>query len=567
MRQAIKRAVLVLLMTMAVFPLMCVEVASLCYAETASAGYLENVFFERLPGKERVRFSVTKISNATIDSLPGNAVIVRMENLYVSKEQLRSHSDPALSNVIQVTPVQKVIDGKSWVFAQVDLKQKVPCHLRQEGLNILIDFDVTFIPVADASMSEKSASASTTAQQAQPIGTTARAGEIEGVPAVMDSGQKDYTGARIFLDVQDADIKQIFRLLAEQGKVSIVSGDDVKGNLTLSMKNVPWDQAFQTILDLKGLDQTREGNIITVVTLDRKKKDEDDRLAAEATRQKAEDEKKARKQKKDLEQGKRKQIVIEAKIVEMTTNFARELGINWGYGYRDSWNGRDMGVLIGNSSSGTVTTLPSGIGLTTSNAAVNFPSIAGIASPGIGLVLGSSKFILDAKLSALEDSGEGKIISSPKVTTLDNQKAVISQGKEVPVVKPATSTEPSTVEYKDVTLSLSVTPEIMPKISPQDEGRISLDINVTNKDIDESLTVQGNPAFNSSEVKSKVVVRDGDTIVVGGIYKTVESFAQDGIPWLSDIPVLGWLFKSEVKKKETREINVFITPRIVKDES
>ena len=162
--------------------------------------------------------------------------------------------------------------------------------------------------------------------------------------AAVDAGKKKvYTGSRIFLDVQDADIKAVFRLLAEQGKVSIVSGDDVKGTVTLHMKDVPWDQALDTILDLKGLDKKREGNIITVITLDRKKKDEADRLAAEAALHKAEDERKVREQKQNVEQGKLKQIAIEAKIVEVSTNFSRELGIRWGYGYRDTWQGRDMG--------------------------------------------------------------------------------------------------------------------------------------------------------------------------------------------------------------------------------
>ena len=173
-------------------------------------------------------------------------------------------------------------------------------------------------------------------------------------PRTADAGKekKVYTGPRISLDVQDADIKAVFRLLAEQGKVSIVSGDDVKGTVTLHMKDVPWDQALDTILDIKGLDKRREGEIITVITLDRKKKDEADRMAVEAAQIKSEDERKVREQKQNVEQGKLKQIAIEAKIVEVSTNFTRELGIRWGYGYQDTWQGRDIGLLIGNSNDG-----------------------------------------------------------------------------------------------------------------------------------------------------------------------------------------------------------------------
>jgi type IV pilus assembly protein PilQ len=371
--------------------------------------------------------------------------------------------------------------------------------------------------------------------------------------------------SRIFLDVQDADIKSIFRLLAEQGNVSIVSGDDVKGNLTLLMKDVPWEQALSTILDLKGLDQRRDGDVITVITLDRKKKDEADRIAAQAALQKADDEKKVREQKQNVEQGKLRQIAIEAKIVEVTTNFSRELGIRWGYGYKDTWNNRDIGALIGTSPSGALTTLPSGMGLTSSNAAVNFPAVAGIATPGIGIVAGSAQFILDAKLSALETNGDGKIVSSPKVTTLENEKATIWQGKKLPVVTPATSTGPATVRYEDADLRLVVTPKITPKAAPKDDDRISLDIEASNKEIDESVKVEGNPAINSNGVTSKVVIKDGDTIVVGGIYKTTETFAKDGVPFFSDIPYLGWLFKYETKTKTTREILIFITPRIIRN--
>ncbi|MBU2027151.1 MAG: secretin and TonB N-terminal domain-containing protein, partial [Proteobacteria bacterium] len=380
-------------------------------------------------------------------------------------------------------------------------------------------------------------------------------------PAKAEAGEKVYGGPRIFLDVQDADIKAVFRLLSEQGNVSIVVGDDVKGTLTIHLKDVPWDQALDTILDLRGLDKRREGSVITVVTLDRKKREEADRLAAEETQRKAEDERKAREQKLNVEQGKLKQIAIEAKIVEVSTSFSRELGINWGLGYKGGVGGVDYGVGFGSGSSGTVTPIPggSGIGLTGSSVAVNFPSAA-VSTPALGLVLGTSRLVLDAKLSAMESAGDGRIISSPKVTTLENEKATIWQGKKVPVVTPATTTSPATVRYEDADLRLVVTPKIT-----QDKDRISMEIEATNKDVDGSLVVLGNPAINTSGVTSKIVVKDGDTIVVGGVFKTVESSGMAGVPFLSKIPVLGWLFKYETKFKDTRELLVFITPRIIKD--
>jgi type IV pilus assembly protein PilQ len=537
---------------------------------TSMAGYLENVTFEKLPGKERVTLAVSRQSGVTVESQPGNAVVVRLENLFVPEGLRRPLGDAALANVVSVTPVQKSADGRSWVLATIELKKKVPYSVRQEGMNVLIDFNVASLPSAEESVPERpSPAVELTVPKGAAIARTQPTAEKEPakVPTA-DVGKKKmvYTGPRVSLDVQDADIKAVFRLLAELGKVSIVSGDDVKGTLSLHMKEVPWDQALDTVLNIKGLEKKREGSIITVMTLDRKKKEEADRQAVEAAQLKAEDERKVREQKQNVEQGKLKQIAIEAKIVEVSTNFSRELGIRWGYGYRDSWSGRDIGLLMGNSATGDLTTLPAGLGLTKSTAAVNFPSAVGAGlgavAPGIGLVMGSSQFILDAKLSALENSGDARIISSPKVTTLENEKATIWQGKKVPVVTPGTSTNPPTVRYEDADLRLTVTPKIT-----ADKDRISMEIDASNKEIDNTTErVEGNPVINTSGVTSKIVVRDGDTIVVGGVFKTTEAFAKDAVPWLAEIPVLGWLFKYETKTKDTRELLVFITPRIITEE-
>ena len=559
MRRAIKRAVLVL--SMIIVPAILSPVGAASAATpgmAANAGYLENVTFEKLAGKERVALAVTKLAGVTVENQPGNAVWVRMENTSVPEGLQHPLIDPSMSNIIRVTPVQKAADGRSWVIAQIDLKKKVPYSVRQEGLNILIDFNVTSLPsTGEPVLAMVIPGAVVESVQPVPSAETAKAG-----------AEKRYDGGpRIFLDVQEADIKAVFRLLAEQGKVSIVSGDDVKGNVTLHMKDVPWEQAFRTILDLKGLDQRREGDIITVVTLDRKKKEEAERLAVEAALVKAEDERKIREQKLNVEQGRLKQIVIEAKIVEVTTNFARELGVRWGAGYQGSVGGVDYGVGFGNSGTGTLTPLGAGIGLTGSSVAVNFPSAATLTTPALGLVLGTSRLILDARLSALETTGDGKIISSPKVTTLENEKATIWQGKRIPVVTPATNTSPATVRYEDADLRLVVTPKITPKQNPGDEDRMSLEIEATNKDVDPTLSVLGNPAINNSGVTAKVVIRDGDTIVVGGIYKTTENLGKDGVPFFADIPFLGWLFKTETKSSTTREILIFITPQIVKTAS
>ena len=274
MRRAIQRAGLVFLMMIMTAILPPVREAPAAApdaaAGTVSAGYLENVTFERLPGKERVTLAVTKLSGVTVENQPGNAVLVRMENLFVPEGLRRPLSDAALSNIVRVTPVQKTADGRSWVLAQIDLKQKVPYSVRQEGMNILIDFNVTSL----ASTAESVPAMATpevapgAVQQTPPVETAAKAGNEAGKTAAIDPGKKVYTGSRIFLDVQDADIKAVLRLLSEQGNVSIVSGDDVKGTVTLKMKDVSWEQALNTILRINGLQKMEKDNVIMVMSND-----------------------------------------------------------------------------------------------------------------------------------------------------------------------------------------------------------------------------------------------------------------------------------------------------------
>ena len=192
-----------------------------------------------------------------------------MENLFVPEGLRRPFADATLANVIRVTPVQKAAEGRSWVLATIELKQKVPYSVRQEGMNVLIDFNVTSLASAAAPEQVRPLPPVTTAgNETDGAGSGSRFDPVKG--AAKDGGKekKVYTGSRIFLDVQGADIKAVFRLLAEQGNVSIVAGDDVKGTVTLSMKDVPWDEALDTILRINNLEKTQVGQIITVMTLE-----------------------------------------------------------------------------------------------------------------------------------------------------------------------------------------------------------------------------------------------------------------------------------------------------------
>ena len=365
-------------------------------------------------------------------------------------------------------------------------------------------------------------------------------------PGVEIKETKRYFGHKVSLDFEEAHIKNVFRLLSEVSGVNIVAGEDVKGSVTVHIKNVPWDQALETILETNGLGMKRMGNVIAVFPLEKIKKAEEERL------------------KEDIAQGRKTQISIEARIISTTKTYSRQLGVQWGYGWRT-----DAGSYLrggGGLMPAGLTAYPGGIGVITNNNIgssylVNLAN-SYTASPTIGLLVGGANAMLDVQLSALEGTGDVKVISSPKVTTLDNVKAYIKQGTAIPIITRSTATEPAKVEYKDAVLQLTVTPSITP------DGRLSLKILATNDSPDYATqTAQklDNPPINKSEVESTVLVRDGETIVVGGIRKTTDSEGGSGVPGLSKIPVLGWLFKSENIAKDLSEMLIFLTPRIVPD--
>lgn len=219
-----------------------------------------------------------------------------------------------------------------------------------------------------------------------------------------------------------------------------------------------------------------------------------------------------------------------------------------------------MGLLGGSTALTTpLTTLTTGVALTRDSLAM---SLGTTFVPTLGIILGGSNAVLNAQIGALQTNSNGRVLSSPRVLTQDTQKAIIEQGEEIPVVTPGTSTNPPTTTYKQATLKLEVTPEI------KSDNYILMTIKARNdrpnraeKDIN-----TGNMPVDTSSVDSKVIVRDGDTIVIGGILKTEDAKTTSGVPWLSEIPILGWLFKYETTTKTRRELLIFLTPRIIKAE-
>ena len=534
-------------------------------------GYLENITLDRINGKERLTIVLSKQSGVAIESIGRNDLLVKMTKVFVPEELKRTLGEGKLSNILSVVPSQKTVDGEQWALITIALRERVPYKVNQEGQNVLIDFDVRSLaaksPVAGEKAPDVPKESPKAAEAPQEMQKAAEVPK-EDITITQRQAKPPYGGTAISLDFQDANIKTVLRLLSEVGGVTIVSGDDVKGNVTVYMKKVPWNQALDTILDVQGLVKKQMGDVISVVTVEKMKKDEADRRAGEEDRLKAEVIAKKAEQDRLEERGKLRQISIEAKIVEAEDDFIRTIGVSWGGASYNSVGGYSSALTAGtNTLPGRQVTwgYPEGIpfrnvdGTVIQSAALNYPT--SILGPTFGLIIGGSSAVLEAQIQAMETNQQGKIISSPKVTTMDNVKATIKQGQEIPYVTIDKDGNRS-ITFKEAVLKLDVKPKITP------DGTISMEIKATNDAADYARGVQlgGNPPINKSEVESKIVVQDGDTIVIGGILKTEDQRTTSGVPWFMKIPVLGWLFKTESIHKTRRQLMVFITPKIIAKE-
>ena len=537
-----------------------------------NVGNLENILFAKLPGKERIQLVVSRQPVIDVKSKTNGSFLIKLENMMAPESLCRSLGEGELNNVISVTPSQQLIKGKQFVYLTIDIKKLVPYAIRQEGQNLFVDFNVSSfvekkVRISQKKIATKKVTAKVSEKAAQNIDID-NVKKSEAINVQLPIKEKTFNQDKIIsIDFQDADIRSVLRLMAEYGNISIVWSDEVRANVTLSMKDVPWIKVLDTILDVNSLSKQQEGNVIIVTTMARKKQNDDAKLKAIDDENKRKDQ----EHKEKAEKGLLKQVLIEAKIVEATEDFIRNIGVQWGFGNQQKINaGSTYGLgVTGGSNSATTNaysqTYPSQIGLknttgtSLATAAVNFPSV--VASPAIGLVFGGATGFLETQLAALETNGSGKLISSPKVVTMEGIKAIIKQGAEVPYTTPASGTSPATVSFKEALLSLEVTPKIT------DEGKISMEIKASNNSPDYANEVLGNPPIKKSEVESKVVISDGDTIVIGGVMVTNETKAVSGWPWLQQIPVLGWLFKTENINKGKKQLLIFVTPWILKSDN
>jgi type IV pilus assembly protein PilQ len=471
-----------------------------------------------------------------------------------------------------------------------------------------------------------------TAVDAQPRLVPARTRSHDTVGPV--AAAPVFTGQKISLDFKDADVQNVLRVLADVSGLNIIATDDVQGKVTLHLSDVPWDQAFDLILRTNRLEKTQEGNVVRVSSVKRLTEERDSQKAANDSETQLEplqvkyirvnyaraDESLVDKVKgvlsergavtfddrtntiivRDIGNGigdathlikeldvQSPQVLIEANIVEASQDFARGLGIQWGYRYEagpatGNPTGMNFPGTVGFGGSGVGSGLPP-VGSGTGAAPAPVPFLASFPVPdsfgtgfgpgsgsaldlALGSIDGSSS--LSARITALENDGKAKVISRPRVITMNNVAATIQSLTIIRVKLPSTGTVISTggggaagantaTEKINTGITLVVTPQV------SSDGFVLMNIYAKSSLPDFTRAVDGIPSEISREANSNVLIRNGDTVVLGGIYRHQSDDREDGLPYLSKIPAIGWLFKRTLETKHHEELLVFLSPKVV----
>jgi type IV pilus assembly protein PilQ len=414
--------------------------------------------------------------------------------------------------------------------------------------------------------------------------------------------RKRYTGEPISVNLKDVDLKDFFRLIHEISGLNIVLDPNVHGSLTLVLDDVPWDQALDIVLQNNGLDKEIEGNVLRIATVDALRREADAVRAKEEAKALSVPKvtythylsyahskdvlpviKKFMSQRGEVVADDRmngliiqdipsvipeiqklliqldrktQEVEIEGRVVAATRNFARELGMQVGFGW-----GNGVSAVGGAGSVGTSPLLINGLTpsyFTLGNAIPLFSSQPAIGpTSGVSFSNATNNYRIDAILTMAESRGLLKILSRPRVVTQNNTQAVVRQGVRVPVVTAAQLGGPPTVTYVDAFLRLQVTPQITA------ENTIFLNVDVENTTPDFGHTVQGNPTLLTQQALTQVLVTDGGTVVIGGVIQTQNSVNTTQVPVLGDIPILGNAFKHRSVSTQTQELIFFLTPKII----
>lgn len=447
---------------------------------------------------------------------------------------------------------------------------------------------------------------------------------------------QNYTGKKISLDFQDIEVRRVLQLLADFTDVNMVAADSVQGQITIRLKDVPWDQALDIILKSKNLDKRRNGNVIWIAPVSellKAEKEEADAIAQsvklapiqtdyiQLNYSKVEDVQKLITERKNSSSSGNsggtsnndemagsllsprgsvsmdvrtntlvvndtaqkideirkmielidvpvKQVMIEARIVRASNSFSKEFGVKWGVLSQGITNNKNL--LVG----GSDTTLwnlrepekdsNTGGWKYTIERPDNLNVDLGVANPTGRIAFGlinMSDFMLDLELSASQADGQTEIVSTPKVMTADKQKATIKSGVELAyqTVEGTGSNATVSTEFKEIVLLLDVTPSITP------DGKVNMQLNIAKDAPDYSRMIGGQPPIDKNQIETNVLVNNGETVVLGGVFESADGHNIRKIPFLGDLPVVGGLFRNTVKRDEKSELLIFVTPRIVND--
>ncbi|TDJ04019.1 MAG: type IV pilus secretin PilQ [Deltaproteobacteria bacterium] len=419
---------------------------------------------------------------------------------------------------------------------------------------------------------------------------------------------KEYRGQLVSFDFKDADVRDVLRILADISGFNLIIHSGVRGNITLRLANVPWDQAMDLVLEEKGLGAILEGNILKIAPYNVINARQSQRLKAARTRESTKplvtkqifinyaragelvpliDSKLSGRATlrvdtrtnsillTDTESRIRSveeliavldipepQVLIESRIVQATLDFTRELGVQWGLNYRASAaTGNPTGAVFPSDVQvGGVDVNNPAFGNIANDFIVDFPAAVQTgAGAAVGLILGSltGAYDLDIRLSALETRGDGRILSSPKILTMNNQAASITQGVSIPFL--SVSSAGTQTQFVDASLTLDVTPQVT------NDDKILMSLSISDNAPDPGTTgAGGQPGIRTNEATTNVIAADGETIVIGGIFTRTASENFGGIPWFSRLPIFGMFFRNTQTVDQRRELLVFITPRIIR---
>ncbi|HJU71105.1 MAG TPA: type IV pilus secretin PilQ [Paucimonas sp.] len=619
-------------------------------------GDVRNVNVVQAGERSRLVFNLMRPLNYAT-AIEGNAVIVAIDGsggpaTAVGSSGLPVASRPAAAGkqAIRDIDFRRGVGGEGRVVIELPSNQ-IAVDVRQQGKSIVADFMKTSLPdvlrrrldVADFGTPVNTVTATQQGDNVhmviEPQGLWEHSAyqsdtqlviEIRPIkedPNKLTQGTQGYRGEKLSLNFQNVEVRAVLQVIADFTGLNIITSDTVGGNLTLRLKDVPWDQALDIVMQAKGLDMRKNGSVLWIAPKDElltKEKLELEQKAQIAeleplkteifqlNYQKAEsfkqvfglegsdgknrilskrgsavidprtnqlfvtdiasrlEEIRRLVQKTDIAS---RQVLIEARIVEADDKFSKNLGARLGFADLRTIRGGDAGYQVGNSNTRIAATGNYlGVGEQTGQAKVteqsympntqfvNLPA-AGIngLNPGslaVSLFSAAANRFLNLELSALEADGKGKIISSPRVVTADQLKALIEQGTELPYQQ-ATSSGATSVSFRKANLRLEVTPQITP------DGNVILDVDV-NKDSVGQETRAGF-AIDTKHVKTQVLVENGGTVVLGGIFQQTERDAVTKVPFFGDVPLLGNLFKTTGRTNDKTELLIFITPKIVTD--